>query len=1110
MVLFVVSGTGRARAIWPANFLDKDRESCEYHHRHQEREAARRATPFRKGGGHGMQEFEGTTYKLNKIMQKLPIGCALVKGLGRWRLVEGNKEFFHTIGYSVREMKEIPSDMRNALDHHIFYKEDLDKLRSEMEAALGGDDVRQCEVRIRRKSGEVRWVEMRIRFFCYEGDDPCFLLSSGDIHERKLVEQELHFQTERYKMMEEINKEYPFEYDVISKTVLVSARSNVLLGNQYGKDCIVPLDVAKRVLHPDDCEKIVGMLGSLPATETQGEIEYRVNIAREEEKTEYAWHRTSYKSIRGVNGRIVKVIGRTKDITEEWVLQDKMARRLRQDDLTGLLNRAAIKAEVESFLMSNPAGRHALFLVDVDNFKSINDKLGHLVGDGIIVNIAKKIRSLFRGSDAIGRIGGDEFMILMKYTDLYQAKAKAQRICDAVRQTYHGKDGEEIVTSCSVGIAMCGLEKESYASLFAKADQAMFEAKKAGKDGYRAAEPQELQPEPEALTQDRRGRKEEVEETQDLDFISEAFVLLSGGDDIDESLSLLMERIGKQYDLGFVSILECDKKKKELVLTNSWSAEGGINSTHRMIGKQDEWDVFESGLDDRGLAFVNDCYDGENVSEADRAVFHARHMRAFIKCKFSYSELGEGYVCFCDTEKPRIWVDYEKETFLELTRMLSVFVALRAQREEDQRAIRNLKKCDMLTGLYLEDAFKAIVKERLKDFDEDSAYAVIYADINDFSYINENFGHSAGNELLRSFARLAQRGEGSVSCRLYSDLFITFVQDKDRDTILKSIVDNCVEFCRQQKEIFVTCSIRLKVGVCFIEGKQESLENAIENANLARKSIKSGHGSFCRVYEDSMRREREMEKRILADFPDSLRSGRFKVYVQPKFRLSEFTFYGGEALVRWQMPDGGVGQPGAFIPVLEKSGYVVELDFYVFEEVLRYMRKWKKEGKELPVISVNFSRSHFEQNGIYNRISRLTEEYQVDPGCIEIEITESLFVTEYDLVKEEVYQLREDGFRVAIDDFGSGYSSLGMLLDIPADIVKLDKSFLDRENIMNDREFITGMCRMIHSVGEEAIFEGIETQEQRQFLLSCGYQYGQGYLFDRPLPIADFQEKYMK
>ncbi|MEG1291763.1 MAG: EAL domain-containing protein, partial [Lachnospiraceae bacterium] len=164
----------------------------------------------------------------------------------------------------------------------------------------------------------------------------------------------------------------------------------------------------------------------------------------------------------------------------------------------------------------------------------------------------------------------------------------------------------------------------------------------------------------------------------------------------------------------------------------------------------------------------------------------------------------------------------------------------------------------------------------------------------------------------------------------------------------------------------------------------------------------------------------------------------------------------------------------------------------------------------LPVISVNFSRKHFEGDGIYLRIVKLAEQYHVPHEKIEIEITESLVAIKYEQVKQEMQQLRRAGFRVAIDDFGTGYSSLSMLLDIPADVVKIDKSFLNRENRFKEKEFVKTMGELVRSVKEEVIFEGIESKEQLQFLVNCGFRYGQGFLFSHPLPLGVFEEKYMK
>lgn len=1044
--------------------------------------------------------------RLNRMVQKLPTGCAVLEGTQRWELVSGNEEFFRAIGYSEEELQVLPNDFSD-----VVYKEDRKCLQKELEELIYTDKVGQCEIRICGKKGEVRWIAFHIRLFYYQGRTPYFLISSWDIHRRKRMEEELYLQTERYKLVEEINQEFPFEYDVQSKTIFISSQSNIMLADHNGKDFFVPVEAVEPLLFREDYEDFFGMLERASAEEEKGMLEYRVNVADAGETPVYAWHRTIYKSIPGEHGKILRILGRTEDVTRERQAQDEMQQKLKQDDLTGLLNKSTTKSEIEGFLKENVRGIHALFLIDVDNFKYINDTLGHMFGDSVLITVAKKIQELFRGSDVVGRIGGDEFLVFMKHTDFYQAKMKAQYICNTTRQVYHGRDGEELEVSCSVGVAIYGTIKESYSSLFSKADMAMYQAKEAGKNQYKIAESTDpLWKIRKASRIEKRGSQYKAGKIQDMDFLSEAFSLLSHAKDVNDSINILMERIGRQYDLGMVAVLECDQAKKELIQTNCWTRENGILTKPQFVdNKYEHWDGFLNGFDEWGVCYINDCLGDEKVTPSDKAVFRERRIRALVNCSFSYYELGEGFVSFCDMEKPRNWTNFEKETFLELTKMLSVFVALRVQREEDKRAIRHLKRRDLLTGLYVEDAFKEKVKEKLCRGEDHLQFAIVYTDINDFSYINENFGHEAGNEILKRFAIRIRSGNNKISCRLYSDLFVTLIWAEDKDTILRIVTRANIEFARQQKEIYTSCNLRLSTGIYFIDDPEENLDTAIENANIARKGIK-GSNLLCRVYESQMRRQREIEKEILSEFQSSLAEGRFEVYIQPKFLLSQMELFGGEALVRWKKKNGKLEFPNVFIPILEKSGYIVELDFYMYEQILIYMKRWKNEGSRLPVISVNFSRSHFEKEGIFNRIMELTEKYQVERQYIEIEITESLFVLGYDLVKTEVQKLREAGFRVAIDDFGTGYSSLGMLLDIPADIVKIDRSFLNRENRKNEEEFIRNMGSLIRSVKEEVIFEGIETEEQREFLVNCGFRYGQGFLFDRPLPVEVFQEKYMK
>ena len=271
-----------------------------------------------------------------------------------------------------------------------------------------------------------------------------------------------------------------------------------------------------------------------------------------------------------------------------------------------------------------------------------------------------------------------------------------------------------------------------------------------------------------------------------------------------------------------------------------------------------------------------------------------------------------------------------------------------------------------------------------------------------------------------------------------------------------------------------------------------------------------GNGGIA-IYKDEMRKKRDNEIQITGRFYGALQKGELELFLQPKFLLHERKMYGAEALARWRLKSGELMLPAQFIPALENMGYIVDLDFYIFEQLLRVMRKWKKAGRELFTISTNFSRRNFEDGGqgFLERLLELTERYQASPGQIEIEVTESVVAENLRSLKEVLTRLGEMGYRIAIDDFGTGYSSLSVLLEIPADVVKIDKSFTERINVEEQRAFVSQMGQFIHSAKEAVIFEGIETEEQLKFLRDCGFLYGQGYLFDKPLPVEEFERKYI-
>ena len=283
------------------------------------------------------------------------------------------------------------------------------------------------------------------------------------------------------------------------------------------------------------------------------------------------------------------------------------------------------------------------------------------------------------------------------------------------------------------------------------------------------------------------------------------------------------------------------------------------------------------------------------------------------------------------------------------------------------------------------------------------------------------------------------------------------------------------------------------------------------NANLARKSVKGVAHGDCGLYDPQMHIRRAREQKIANELNSAINSGLIEMFLQPKFSMESMQVIGAEALARWRNLDGTYIMPGEFIAVLEKVGYIDELDFYIYSQVLNTLVDWKNKGKNLLPISINFSRQHVRQADYVDKIIEMAKEREVDPQYIEIEITESCFGDDLDKLFRDMSKLQDAGFRIDIDDFGVSYSTLGVLLNAPVDMVKIDKSFID-DITTNEKErvYVKNICQLISTMDKDLIFEGVETKEQAQILCEIGYTKAQGWLFDKALPLSVFNEKYMK
>ncbi len=388
--------------------------------------------------------------------------------------------------------------------------------------------------------------------------------------------------------------------------------------------------------------------------------------------------------------------------------------------------------------------------------------------------------------------------------------------------------------------------------------------------------------------------------------------------------------------------------------------------------------------------------------------------------------------------------------------------------------------------------------------------AVAYLNIKNFRYINDMYGIDKGNEVLNSiYNKISDivQDEGCFA-REVADKFVFCIKYIDRSTLLYVINSylTTVDVTLSNKDkIKLVCNC----GVCFRENNDD-LQTMLDKAEIAIKSIKETRNGVVAVYDTNYAIQLEKNQHMTVLMESALKNNEFKVYIQPKIDFVTGKVVGGEALVRWISKELGFVSPGDFIPLFEKNGFVTEVDIYVLHKVCEYIEGLLKENKKVVPISINQSRVNLSTSQYVNDIKDIVDSYEVPVGYIELEITEYVFEDMSNEFLGLINKLRRLGFAIAIDDFGSGYSSLNLLKDINFDILKIDQVFLrETQNSERSKYIIENIIDLAHGLGTKVVCEGVETIEQVNMLKRMGCDIAQGYYYAKPMPIEEFYDYMM-
>lgn len=558
----------------------------------------------------------------------------------------------------------------------------------------------------------------------------------------------------------------------------------------------------------------------------------------------------------------------------------------------------------------------------------------------------------------------------------------------------------------------------------------------------------------------------------------------------NERLRVQNEQLQKEFD---------DKQRFQTVLTQ----------TNTTILEFDP--TFSEVVCDNSLQLcIPGSYDGKNFLQelARNGVADPNTLQTidhfFTEAKSSYQTSATLCVQLSNPEHVLRWFRLTLLKVLNETGSLKkFFLTINDVNEEIvyQQELVYLAEHDQLTGICNRLAFCQHTARMLAQNPE-VPYLLVRCDVEKFKAVNEIYGHERGNQLLRHIADSITRFlDGSGTCgRLRDDVFVLcYPYTEER-------VAHMLAWCRRElaKED-LNFNLSMSFGLYVIADINEPVETMIDRAGIAQYTVKGHYENTHAYYNEEIRRQMDEERFYEQEMNHALETEQFAVYFQPKCRIHDGSVQGAEALVRWIHPECGMISPGKFIPVFEKNGFITKLDHYVWEHTCRYLRSWLDCGLPVVPVSVNVSRVNIYKTGLLATLTALVQQYRIPTTLLELEITESAYTNNPYALCQLVDELRDAGFRVHMDDFGSGYSSLNMLKDIHVDVLKLDLRFLHGED-KDGRggSIIYSIVRMAKWLDLSVIAEGVETAQQADFLYSIGCDNAQGYLYYKPLPANAF------
>ncbi len=574
-----------------------------------------------------------------------------------------------------------------------------------------------------------------------------------------------------------------------------------------------------------------------------------------------------------------------------------------------------------------------------------------------------------------------------------------------------------------------------------------------------------------------------------------------------EICRLCVDRGG--YLMAWVGYAEHDAAKNVRPIAQSGYENGYLDGVHI------SWDDNERGRGPTGTAIRTGktCVNQDVLTTPSLAPWREAAIQRGYRSSIALPLIGNSQLLGALTIYAREENAFDKEEVAlleELATDLAYGIATlrtRAEHAAAKEQVEFLANFDPLTQLpnrmLLRDRFEQAVQVATR---EGTTLAMLYLDLDNFQQINDSLGHDAGDKVLEVAARRLQHSvpPSATISRLGGDEFVILlpglVDAADVGTLADAIRDAFTEPIAIDGN---QLSVGFSIGVSLFPNDGQDFDTLLKRADTAVDSAKEAGRNTYRFYKRDMNPDLLAQMRITSALPGALRNDEFLLHYQPQIDIASGRVVGVEALVRWQHPAEGLMSPGRFIPLAERSGYIVQLGEWILREACRQASVWRAQHADAPIVAVNFSALQFSRSNVVDSVTSALAESGLPAGYLEVELTESLLLQDLDATMNTLHALKALGVKLSIDDFGTGYSSLAYLKQLAVDKLKIDQSFVrDMLGGADGASIVKAMIQLGHALELEVIAEGVETQAQFDSLRSAGCDQAQGYLFGRPVAAA--------